>query len=488
MMTAGDFAVEGRAVLVLGAGRSGAAAAHALLDAGADVRVVDAGNTERVQQAAGALDARGALVRLDTPLDRAGLVDGVDLVVTSPGVPPATGVLIAAGERDVPVWSEVELAWRLSKGRTRIVGVTGTNGKTTTTELVAAALAAPTAGNIGTPLVSLLAGTAPPPLAVVELSSFQLHHTSTLRTDVGVLLNVAGDHLDWHGDVQAYGRDKARIWAEQRTGGSQALGGRDWAVVGVDDRGAREVMASHPPPAGVIGYTARVPRSGEVGVDAGWIVVNLDVEPVRVVRVEDLGVTGPHNVANVCAAVAAAVAAGAEPGALAEPLSTYTPGVHRLTLVDERGGVRFVDDSKATNPHAAAAAISSYPSVVWIAGGLAKGLDLDGPDMDPLIPLVRERVRAVVTIGTDGPAIGARMRRLGVEATDAGELSRAVTVAAGIARPGDTVLLAPACASMDQFTDYAERGEVFAALVADLPEGTATSAGRPERTDAHGGA
>jgi UDP-N-acetylmuramoylalanine--D-glutamate ligase len=468
-------------VLVLGAGRSGAAAARALLDAGADVRVVDAGRSDELARTAAGFDARGALVRIDTPLDRAGLLDGVALVVTSPGIAPTTGAITEAARRGIPVWSEPELAWQLAGGATRVVGVTGTNGKTTTTELVAAALGVPAAGNIGTPLVELLAAPAPPPLVVAELSSFQLHSTHTLRCEVGVLLNVADDHLAWHGDRAAYRRDKARIWAGQQTGTSgDALDGRDWAVVGVDDGGVREVLAAHPPPAGVLGFTTAPPRPGEVGVDDGWIVAHLpNREPQRVVEIAQLGVRGPHNVANVSAAVGAALATGAAADGLAAPLAAYRPGGHRLAVVAERGGVTYVDDSKATNPHAAAAALGSFPSIVWIAGGLAKGVDMASLD-----PLLVDRVRGVVTIGTDGPSIAARARRLGIPTTEAGELAAAVPIAARLARPGDTVLLAPACASMDQFRDYAERGEVFVHLVLAL-DATATTGERTDTATTH---
>ena len=500
----GEVDVTGRAVLVLGVGRSGSAAAHALLDAGADVRVVDEGSGDAVMEAAGVLDARGALVRIATPFDRTGLLDGIDLVVPSPGVPPGAALLLAAAERGVDVWSEPELAWRLSGGRTRLVGVTGTNGKTTTSELTAAVLGVPAGGNIGTPLVTLLTTANPPPLVVAELSSFQLHHCSTLRTDVAVLLNVADDHLDWHGSRAGYRADKAKIWAGQRPRGAPGPGNRDWAVVGVDDAGARSVMADHPPAAGVIGFTVGPPRLGEVGVVDGWVVSHADIEGrdahprgsgagegIRVVRLDDLALEGPHNVANVCAAVGAAEAAGAPLGEMHDALRGYRAGAHRLRRVAVRDGVVFVDDSKATNPHAAAAAIASFDSVVWIAGGLSKGVD-----MAPLDPLVRQRVRAVVTIGTDGPVIAERARRLGVDVVEAHELSAAVPAAAELARPGDTVLLAPACASMDQFRDYAERGERFAAFVGALPtargsgDANADSDHRPsddvERTYQHG--
>lgn len=434
--------------LVLGLGLSGVAAAEALLRAGADVRAAD-GNP------ALAVDLETD-VRLG-PLD-VSLLDGCDLVIASPGIPPPNPVLAAAAQRGIPVWSEPELAWRLGGGRTQLVGVTGTNGKTTTTELIAACLDAPAGGNIGTPLVGLLASDEPPPVVVAELSSFQLHHTAELRTDVGVLLNLAPDHLDWHGTLAAYAADKARIWANHR--------GTDTAVVVSDDRGAVDVVAAHPPAGRLVTVTSGEPAPGQVGVVDGCVVARVQGTPVEVVAVDQLGARGHHNLTNCIAAVAAAVAAGADAGALAEPLRAFRPGPHRLEVVASDGGVTWVNDSKATNPHAAAAALTSYDSVIWIAGGLTKGVSFDA-----LAGTVAERVRAAVTIGGGGPEIAAFVRAQGVEAVEAGELTVAVHLAAALARPGDTVLLAPACASMDQFADYAERGDVFRAAVAEVTGG-----------------
>ena len=441
-------------VLVVGAGRSGAAATLALLRRDVAVTVLETG-CGRAREAAGELGEAGARVLLaDGDVD----LGSVDLVVPSPGVPEHHPLLVAATTAGVAIWSEPELAWQLAGGRTRLLAVTGTNGKTTTTEMLAACLQAPTAGNIGMPLVTLLGGDDAPSTAVAELSSFQLRFTHTLRPTVAVLLNIAPDHLDWHGSLDAYRRAKARVWQYQEPG--------DTAVVGIDDEGARRTLAEHPPRASVVTFTAAPPAVGQVGVDGGWIVANLGVEPTRIVAVDDLTVAGPHNTANACAAVAAALAAGAAPQDLGAPLRAYAAGAHRLQTVATVAGVAYVDDSKATNPHAAAAALSSYPAgtVVWIAGGLGKGLTFAS-----LAPLVARQVRTVVTIGTSGPDIAAMARDAGVAVVEAGTLDVAVTAAAATARAGDTVLLAPACASMDQFVDYADRGDTFRAAVAQLP-------------------
>ena len=477
--------------LVVGLGVSGAAAARALAATGAEVRVVEPARGEAIQARAADLAARGVEVCRDEA-DVLGLLAGRTLVVPSPGVPPHAPLLSAAQRTGVEVISEPELAWRLSGGRTRVVAVTGTNGKTTTTELLAACLGAPAAGNIGTPLSELLATPEPPPLVVAELSSFQLHHTSSLAPEVAVVLNLAPDHLDWHGSFVAYAAAKARIWAAQTNPGL--------ALVNADDAEADGLFAAHPPPARRARFAAAGGRPGGdtapvvSGVHDGTVWWADPEEPALrapVVDVAELGGAngppGPHQVANVCAVVAAAVAAGADPAALAAPLRAYRTGAHRLQRVGRRDGVAYVDDSKATNPHAAAAALATYPvrpgapSLVWIAGGLNKGLTFAA-----LAPLLPGRVRATVTIGSSGPALAAIARSAGVPVVEAGTLAEAVPAAAALARPGDTVLLAPACASMDQFTDYTERGRAFAAAVTALddareptPAGTGQGRERP---------
>jgi UDP-N-acetylmuramoylalanine--D-glutamate ligase len=444
--------------LVLGLGLSGAAAAGCLLRSGVPaVRVVERRDDAVTRTRADTLRAAGADVLLGETDPASALEPRPEVVVTSPGVPASHPLLTRALDEGIPVWSEPELAWRLGGGRTRLVAVTGTNGKTSTTELLAACLDAPAAGNIGTPLVELLAGAEAPARAVVELSSFQLHFTTTLRPDVAVLLNIAPDHLDWHGSLEAYVRDKARIWAAQDAAG--------WTVVNADDDGARRALADHPPRSRVLTFTLHPPVEGQVGVDGGQIVAWLPGrDPAPILPVTALSASGPHNLANALAAVGAALVAGAGPGDVATAVAAYRPGPHRLEVVAERGGVRWVDDSKATNPHAAAAALASFPSVVWIAGGLAKGLSFE-----PLADAVSAHVRAALTIGEAGPRIAELARSLGIPTEEPGDLATAVRRAAELAGPADVVLLAPACASMDQFTDYAARGRAFRDAVAALP-------------------
>ncbi len=453
-------------VLVAGLGVSGIAAARAAATAGASVMVHDAAPAA-VERGRVELSSRVEVIADPVAMLSAG---ALDVVVASPGLTPSAAVLLAAANAGVDIWSEPELAWRLLDGRTRLVAVTGTNGKTTTTELLAACLDVPAVGNIGRPL-SALTG-APPPLAVAELSSFQLHYTHTLRADVGVVLNVADDHLDWHGDRRAYAAAKARIWRGQRSSGGYGLRGCDWAVGNLDDDGCARLVADHPPPAGWAPFTIGEPPRDGVGVLDGVVVERITgTQPTPIVGVDALGVRGSHNVANVAAAVAAAIVAGAAPARLGRPLSEARVGAHRLEVVAERGGVRWVNDSKATNPHAAAAALRSFDSVVWIAGGLSKGVSFD-----PLAADVAGRVRLAVTIGEAGSQLADLTRTHGVETVEAGNLETAVAVAFDRVRSGDVVLLAPACASMDQFVDYAARGDRFRELV-----GAGATVGRSAR-------
>ncbi len=457
------MSVLGGRVLVAGLGTSGQAAASALLEAGARrVAVTDDRTSAAVRAAAERLAAGGAEI-VDHRGDEANWLRSpwdYDLVVASPGLSPATGVLAAALRRGTQIWSEPELAWRLSEGRLRLIGVTGTNGKTTTAELLALCLDAPAVGNIGRPLCDLALD--PPPLAVAELSSFQLHFTSTLRVGVATLTNVAPDHLDWHGSLASYAGAKAQLWARQRARGSWARDGQDWLVASRHDAGSRAVLASHPAPGGLVTYGLDPPGPGEIGIAEGVVLERLTQprEGQAVVEVSALHLPGPHNLGNVCAAVGGVHALGAPPSGLGARLLGYRPGAHRLQTVAQRNEVTWVDDSKATNPHAAAAALASFERVIWIAGGLNKGLSFS-----TLADVVRERVRVAVTIGQSGPELAALTRELGVPTIEAGDLEQAVRRARAVARPGDVVLLAPACASMDQFRDYAERGDRFRGLV-----------------------
>ena len=446
-----------RSALVIGLGVSGRAAAGLLSARGVEVTVVEDRDDHPTLAA-----AREAGLRVVSGTQRPA-VDTVDLVVPSPGVPESAPVLREAEAAGVPVWSEPELAVRHRP--LRLLAITGTNGKTSVTELVAAMLqagghTAVACGNIGTPMCALVGDLAADTVLVAELSSFQLRFTHRLRPEVGALLNLADDHLDWHDDVDSYHRAKARIWGAQ--------GDQDWAVVSVDDPVAADLRDRWAPGRRADVTVAGPPAADGVGVVEGVVVADLPTHRGPVVALDELVIDAPHHHANVAAAAAVALLAGVDVRAVADAARAFHPGRHRLELVTEVDGVRYVDDSKATNVHAASAALRSAERIVWIAGGLAKGADL-GVLADDL-----GAVREAVLIGEAAGALAEVCAAAGVPARRADSMEQAVEVAGELARPGDTVLLAPACSSFDQFTDYAERGERFAAAARGLVTGSRT--------------
>jgi UDP-N-acetylmuramoylalanine--D-glutamate ligase len=447
--------------LVVGTGVSARASLRLLNAAGVDASTVaEPGDTDGADR----LRTLGHRVHVGD-VDES-LLAGVDVVVPSPGVPERAPVLEAVRRAGIEIWSEPELAARAS-GRD-VLGVTGTNGKTTTTELVAAMLAADgrpavACGNIGEPVADAVLDTPVSTTLVVELSSFQLAFATRLRARIGVLLNLAPDHLDWHGDVDAYHAAKARLWGAQQPG--------DWAVANADDPVTVALRDRHAT-ARRAGFSGTGPVGVGVGAEQGRFVAHGgDGASAPLFAIDDLPTTTPHHRANVAAAATVAWLAGAEPAAIAEAAVRTHPGRHRGELVAESHGVRWVDDSKATNPHAAAAALDAVGSTVWIAGGLAKGVDLGG------ISAHLRRVRHALLIGEAAEELAAICAGAGVPATRVDDLDAAVATAARYARNGDTVLLAPACASFDQFRDYRERGERFAAAARAVVSGTRSGDG-----------
>jgi UDP-N-acetylmuramoylalanine--D-glutamate ligase len=456
---------SGRHVLVAGARRTGVSVVDVLLHLGARVTVADGDQAQ--------LDALG-----DRPVARtrelAALPDGRDavgLVVTSPGFRTDAPLAVAAREAGVPMVGEPELAWWLGEdpavcpdGPPRWLAVTGTNGKTTTTTMLEAILRAAgedtvACGNIGLPIVDALR--AGHRVLAVELSSFQLEWSPSVRPFAGAVLNLAEDHLDWHGSMAAYVAAKARV-----------LRG-DVAVAGLDDREAAALLIAAPAPRHV-GFTRGEPEPGQLGIVDGQLVDRAFGDGVALASVTDVAPPGPPGEANALAAAALARAHGVAPEAVAAGLRAVAPGAHRGAVVAEAGGVRWVDDSKATNPHAAAASLAAHPRVVWVAGGLLKGADVG-----ELVVEHRERLAGAVVLGRDRDRVREALARhapevpvldvgggddgaVGDTDTDDGML-RAARAAATLAHAGDTVLLAPAAASMDMFRDYAARGDAFAA-------------------------
>ena len=485
-----DALSAGARVLVAGAGVTGRSVLAAL--AALDVR---AELTDDNAAALASLAEQGVTV-IEADVATARVADYA-VVVTSPGLPPNSPVAAAAARAGIPVWGDVELAWRLDQsGRygppRRWLVVTGTNGKTTTTSmlhamLTAAGRASLLCGNIGSPVVDVLA--APGEFLTIELSSFQLYWSSSVRPEAGVVLNVAEDHLDWHGSLADYAAAKAR-----------ALDGRV-AVVGLDDPVAAGLLSTAA--AGVkVGFRLDEPGPGELGVRDGTLVDNAFGDNLSLAPVASIPVAGPVGVLDALAAAALARAVGVAPEAIAQALASFQVGRHRAEVVGVVGGVTYVDDSKATNPHAAEASVLAYPRVVWLAGGLLKGASVD-----EVVSRVGDRLVAAVLIGHDRREVADALSRHApdvpvvevvtgedavVRETDesgvtqvttvsvqpgspvgAVVMAQAVAAARDLAAPGDTVLLAPAGASFDQFDGYADRGDRFAAAVRalDTPAG-----------------
>ncbi|MDN5795238.1 MAG: UDP-N-acetylmuramoyl-L-alanine--D-glutamate ligase [Intrasporangium sp.] len=464
----GDW--SGLPVLVVGLGVSGFAAADALAERGAEVTVVSRDVTDVITERAQILQILGVDVRLG-PEHLHHPPEGTQLVVTSPGVPPHDPLMLAAGQAGVPVWGEVELAWRMRprQGAASWLTVTGTNGKTTTVGMLAsilqsAGLRATSAGNVGTPILEAVLHPEPYDVIAVELSSFQLHWQRSVSAVASAVLNVAPDHLDWHGSYAEYLRAKGRIYDRTHLA----------CVYNVADLQTEQLVMDAEVVEGcrAIGFTLGVPGPSMVGVVDDVLADRAFVEQRQRAAAElctladlrgDAESVPPHYVANALAAAALARAYGVGPLSVRDGLRAFRPDRHRIAVIDVPGPVRWVNDSKATNTHAAAAALRSYERVVWIAGGLLKGADVDS-----LVEEIASRLHGVVLMGRDRGQIAAALARhapdvpvIDVAETDTGAMDLVVGHAARLAQPGDVVLLAPAAASMDMFEHYGARGDAF---------------------------
>jgi UDP-N-acetylmuramoylalanine--D-glutamate ligase len=463
-------------VAVAGFGVSGFAAADALVQVGAQLSIHDDRATERLNEQATLLELLGADVRLGEG-STATLPADVDLVITSPGWSPHAPMLAQARERGVPVWGEVELAWRLrSPGAAPWLCVTGSNGKTTTVQMVdaicrAAGLRSAAVGNVGTPVVQAVMDPEGHDVLAVELSSFQLHWISTVSPHASVVLNVAPDHLDWYGgSMEDYVRDKGQVYERTQVA----------CVYNVADPVTEQLVRDAEVVEGcrAVGFTLGIPRPGMLGIvedvlaDRAFVTRAHD-NAAELGSVSDVHPPAPHNVMNALAAAALARAFGVEQRAVRDGLRGFRLDAHRIAEVAFVDGVRWINDSKATNTAAATASLLAYDPVVWIAGGQAKGADFE-----PLVQRVAQRLRGVVLLGQDASLIAAALARhapdVPVIEVGGGEdgpgqvahvMERVVDAAAGLARTGDTVLLAPGCASLDMFGDYGARGDAFAAAV-----------------------
>jgi UDP-N-acetylmuramoylalanine--D-glutamate ligase len=434
--------------LVVGLARSGIAASEALLARGERVYGTDSGSP------AGAGRLAEAGVELDLDGDGTQLLDRVSAVIKSPGVPPEAPAIAAARAAGRPVLGELELGWRLAPNR--FVAVTGTNGKTTVTEwlghvLRGAGMPVAVAGNVGTPLTRVAAGLDPEATVVCECSSFQLEDTVAFAPEVAVLLNISPDHLDRHPTLAAYLEAKLRIFAAQP---EQAA-----AVWDADEPALRDVAI--PGAAGRLRYGIECAAGGcALRYEDGAI---CDDEGT-LVDGDEVALAGEHNLRNALAVATAALAAGVPRDAVAEGLRGFAAIPHRLEPVAEVGGVGYVNDSKATNVAAAQAALATFGDGVHaIFGG-----SLKGERFGPLVPLVAGHCSACYLIGEAADRLAADLAPAGVPLRRSGDLETAVAEAAAAARPGETVLLAPACASFDAFADYEERGRRFRELVEAL--------------------
>ncbi len=445
--------VKGRRYTVMGLARTGEAAARFLANRGARVTVTDQRSEEDLAPVLSTLPADVSKALGGHP-ER--LFDEADGVVVSPGVSREHPLLARAAAAGVPVWSEIELAFRFCKSP--VIAVTGTNGKTTTAHLIhtvleAAGLRAPAVGNIGEPFIAALPEKDPPDFMVVEVSSFQLEWIETFRPFVAVITNITPDHLDRHQDLAEYIGWKKRVFAFQE--------GEDFVVLNEDDEMVRSFAGGAR--AAVRTFSRRTLTSDGACLDGGDLVLRTEGSSVPVLPSVDFPLHGVHNVENALAAIAATAVCGAPAKAMGPALRGVLPIEHRLTLVRERAGVRWYNDSKGTNVGAAVRSIESFEvPIVLIAGGRDKYSDLT-----PLRPLVRDRVKTLILIGEARTRFRSAFAGL-TECMEAGSMAEAVQAADRSSQSCDVVLLSPACASFDMFDDYEDRGRRFAEEVEKL--------------------
>ena len=447
--------VTDKNVLVAGLGKSGAAAAAFLRSRGAAVTVTDAAAESSLGAVAAEMRAMG--VSLELGGHNPASFESADLIVISPGVPHTIAPVQRAAARGVPVIGEIELAWRFV--REPIVAVTGTNGKTTVTLMVGEMLRHSgrrpfVGGNIGTPLIDYVRSGQTADTVVVEISSFQLDTIRTFRPGVGVLLNITEDHMDRYPDFAAYARSKARIFENQTSGDIAVLNGSDPIV-----RSACRGISGRRHVYGIDPMDRQPPEDG-AHISGGAIRCRVAARSEAVFDLSRVKFTGRHNLENACAACLAALTAGGSATGIQAALNRFRTPAHRLELVATVRGVRYVNDSKATNVNAVSRALESFDSpVVLIMGGRDKGSRFNGL-RDPL----RRRVRKLILMGEAAPALAAALDGAAPMEIVA-DMDEAVMAAAGYARPGEVVLLSPGCSSFDRYDSYAERGHIFATAV-----------------------
>ena len=461
--TLGGVTIAQARVLILGGGVTGRSVAQVLSNMGAEISVYDENESSEFN------------------FQRATLSDVSSFnwaaAVVSPGWRPSHPIIVDLRNREIPLLNEIDLAWEIKQQvapAQKWLAVTGTNGKTSTVELTesilkAAGISAFACGNVGTPVIDAVISEQQYEYLVLELSSFQLHWAESVEFVAGSILNIALDHIDWHGSFAEYAKAKLDLLSRSVTA---ILNGDDANVVeGCTHWQGRKVF-----------YTLQTPKPGEIGLVEDLLVdrafVADPMEAAMFCELNEVQPTAPHSVSNALAAAGLARAIGIDHEVIREAIKTFRPGRHRIETVLEQNGIRWIDDSKATNPHAAQASLMSELSVVWIAGGLAKGAE-----MCDLIAQVGSRLRAVILIGTDRELIAHELQNKFPNVTlvrvdpDPGHdrssadntfMNQIVKEAKQLAQSGDAVLLAPACASMDQFLSYGDRGDRFAKSVREI--------------------
>lgn len=461
-------------VAVIGLGVTGFSVADTLAELGADVHVfAELADVEHLD----ILDVLG--VKHTTGLEATGLpaalVDfGPELLITSPGVKPSSPIVLWASEKEIPVWVDIDLAWRLRDKTERVADwlcVTGTNGKTTTVQLAtnmlqSAGLRAVSCGNIGVPILDCIRDPEGFDALVIELSSFQLHYLGDISPHASALLNIDHDHIDWHESFENYRNAKGKVYRNTQVA----------CIYNVGDSVTEKLVeeADVVEGARAIGFTVGSPSVSQIGYAGDILCDRAFIEQRRTEAQElatlddinEIGVLTPHLMANIAAAAALVRSLGISADAVREGIRTFKLDRHRIEVVLERDGIMWIDDSKATNPHAASASLASFESIVWVVGGLLKGVDIQ-----PLVEKFASKLRGAVVIGLDREPIMAALQDIApsvpvieIVSDDSSEvMPKAANAALALAQSGDTILLAPAAASMDQFKDYADRGNKFAA-------------------------
>ena len=461
-------------VLVYGLGVSGFSAADTLHELGCEILVVADKADEKLLDVLDVLGVRHVVGAETQQISELLETFSPELVIVSPGIRPESPVTSQASSLGAAIWTDIDLAWRLRDKHglaSKWICITGTNGKTTVTQLVEAMLLsggikAAACGNIGIPILDVIRDPAAFEVLVVELSSFQLHYLGHVEPLVSAVLNVAEDHLDWHGSFEAYSKAKAKIYNNTSICCLYNAGDALTEQLVSKSIGTQNAQA--------VGFTVNTPAPNEIGWVEDLLVDRAFIDDPSVAEelatLDDLAkvaVLGPHLMANVAAAAAIARAVGIQTSEIKSALNGFVLDSHRIELLLEQDGIRWVDDSKATNPHAAAAALATFESVIWVVGGLLKGVDIA-----PLVRKYSGRVKAAIIIGSDRTPVIQAFEEFAplipiFEITTSAKLvmNEVVEVAKANAQAGDVVLLAPAAASMDQFLDYADRGNAFAKAI-----------------------